>query len=256
MFRCKCCNQAKSRPNLDDVMAQVGEAATQAKSIIVPLALDAMDRLVPLAHDARERIAPLAGAAADRARPLAEAALDMARPVVEQARARVVDVVAADVKPRLAELRDQTIPVLIETGRHRIVPSSAKAVIQAPAAPKKRRHPVLTLLGLAALAAVAWLVIKTLLGADDDGWELQYDDMDEETDKIDVPDAKAAEAPVEFGEGSYRGDEPPAGFIIKANERSMKYHVPTAIGYERLVTDLWFASPEAAERAGFMRALR
>jgi hypothetical protein len=62
--------------------------------------------------------------------------------------------------------------------------------------------------------------------------------------------------PFRYGEGSFIGVDPPAGFDIKANERSMKYHIPGAIGYVRCNTDVWFNSAEAAERAGFTRSQR
>lgn len=59
-----------------------------------------------------------------------------------------------------------------------------------------------------------------------------------------------------YGEGSYVGANPPEGFAIKGNERSRKYHVQGTGGYERTITDIWFASPEAAEQAGFVKAQR
>ena len=240
----KCCRPAPSRLGMDDVKAQVSGAAAQARGIIVPLALDAKDRLLPLALDARERIAPLAGTA-----------YELARPVVEQARLRVADVVESDVKPRLTELRLQAVPVITDVaGRVRRAPT-AKVEPVVEVVPVKRRHPVLRLLGVATLAAVVWLVVKTLLGSRDDGWEVIDLEEDEDAETT-ATEAEAEQTPVEYGEGSYRGAEPPEGFVIKGNERSMKYHVPTAIGYERTVTDLWFDSPEAAERAGFTRALR
>jgi hypothetical protein len=58
------------------------------------------------------------------------------------------------------------------------------------------------------------------------------------------------------GEGAYVGDEPPEGFTIKGNERSMKYHVPESSGYARTVAEVWFNSEEAAQAAGFIRAQR
>jgi hypothetical protein len=58
------------------------------------------------------------------------------------------------------------------------------------------------------------------------------------------------------GEGVYVGSEPPEGFTIKGNERSMKYHVPASAGYGRTVAEVWFNSEEAAQQAGFMRAQR
>jgi hypothetical protein len=58
------------------------------------------------------------------------------------------------------------------------------------------------------------------------------------------------------GEGVYVGSEPPEGFIIKGNQRSMKYHVPESAGYGRTVAEVWFNSEEAAQQAGFVRAQR
>lgn len=59
-----------------------------------------------------------------------------------------------------------------------------------------------------------------------------------------------------YGEGSFVGDNPPEGFTIKGNERSMKYHVPGTGGYERTIAEVWFSSEEAAEAAGFTKAMR
>lgn len=58
------------------------------------------------------------------------------------------------------------------------------------------------------------------------------------------------------GDGVYVGAEPPAGFTIKGNERSMKYHLPEAAGYNRTIAEVWFNSEEAAQAAGFVRAQR
>lgn len=66
----------------------------------------------------------------------------------------------------------------------------------------------------------------------------------------------ATDAPARYGEGSYVGENPPTGFSIKGNERSMKYHVPGSGGYERTIAEVWFESEEAAEKAGFTRAQR
>lgn len=75
-------------------------------------------------------------------------------------------------------------------------------------------------------------------------------------------EAAAAEADADpfgdspYGEGSYVGDEPPEGFTIKGNDRSKKYHVPGSASYERTSAEVWFASADAAEAAGFTRAQR
>jgi len=68
--------------------------------------------------------------------------------------------------------------------------------------------------------------------------------------------APEAARPRYEGEGVYIGNEPPEGFTIKGNERSMKYHVPESAGYGRTVAEVWFNSEEAAQNAGFLRAQR
>ncbi|GAA4548019.1 50S ribosomal protein L17 [Pseudonocardia xishanensis] len=65
--------------------------------------------------------------------------------------------------------------------------------------------------------------------------------------------ASTNEAP--YGEGSHAPLEDPAeapeGFEIKGNADSMLYHVPGSAHYDRTVAEVWFASSEAAEAAGF-----
>jgi large subunit ribosomal protein L17 len=64
--------------------------------------------------------------------------------------------------------------------------------------------------------------------------------------------ASTEEAP--YGEGSHAplpdGGQPD-GFPVKGNEDSKLYHVPGSSHYDRTVAEVWFASPEAAEAAGF-----
>jgi large subunit ribosomal protein L17 len=61
------------------------------------------------------------------------------------------------------------------------------------------------------------------------------------------------EAP--YGEGSHAPlddpDEAPEGFEIKGNADSMLYHLPGTPFYDRTVAEVWFATAEAAEAAGF-----
>jgi large subunit ribosomal protein L17 len=58
-----------------------------------------------------------------------------------------------------------------------------------------------------------------------------------------------------YGEGSHAPlDDPaeaPEGFPIKGNEDSKLFHVPGSSHYDRTVAEVWFATPEAAEAAGF-----
>jgi len=63
----------------------------------------------------------------------------------------------------------------------------------------------------------------------------------------------AADAP--YGEGSHAPladvNEAPEGFDVKGNADSMLYHLPGTRFYDNTVAEVWFASAEAAEAAGF-----
>ena len=59
----------------------------------------------------------------------------------------------------------------------------------------------------------------------------------------------------DYGKDSYRGDKPPAGFDIKGNEDSMKFHTPESPWYSRTIAEVWFNSVEAAEAAGFVNVM-
>jgi large subunit ribosomal protein L4 len=59
---------------------------------------------------------------------------------------------------------------------------------------------------------------------------------------------------VDFGPGSHAplpDDEQPEGFPIKGNASSKLYHVPGSSHYNRTVAEVWFATEEDAENAGF-----
>jgi large subunit ribosomal protein L17 len=63
----------------------------------------------------------------------------------------------------------------------------------------------------------------------------------------DVDGDAATDAP--YGEGSSASQAD--GFDIKGNADSMKYHVPGSPHYDRTVAEAWFATTDAAEKAGF-----
>lgn len=93
------------------------------------------------------------------------------------------------------------------------------------------------------------------------------EDAADATDAADTADAAedAADAAVEVEESASTDDAPygagshapledgsqPEGFPIKGNADSMLYHVPDSSHYERTVAEVWFATAEDAEAAGF-----
>lgn len=77
--------------------------------------------------------------------------------------------------------------------------------------------------------------------------------------KPEAAKAEAVEAPAEaksYGKGSYVGENPPKGYDIKGNADSMKYHTPESPWYGRTVAEVWFNSTAAAEKAGFVNAVK
>src|SRR5262249_50285055 len=65
------------------------------------------------------------------------------------------------------------------------------------------------------------------------------------TEAIDeAPDGEGSHAPLADGSA-------PEGFEIKGNKDSMKYHTPESPWYDQTDAEVWFATQEAAEAAGF-----
>ena len=65
-----------------------------------------------------------------------------------------------------------------------------------------------------------------------------------------------ADAVAETAEGGYRGENPPKGYDIKGNEDSRKFHTPESPWYDQTIAEVWFDSEEAAEKAGFVNAVK
>ncbi len=95
---------------------------------------------------------------------------------------------------------------------------------------------------------------------DHDHAEDEYDEDDEESAEAtplisdDALAAGAEAASTPYGEGSaapLADGSQPDGYPIKGNEDSMLYHEPGGRWYDQTVAEVWFATPEAAEAAGF-----
>ncbi|MGI9605570.1 MAG: 50S ribosomal protein L17, partial [Acidimicrobiales bacterium] len=79
----------------------------------------------------------------------------------------------------------------------------------------------------------------------------------ETEDRADSAEPTGPEEARDFGEQSHEALEDgsmPDGFEIKGNADSMKFHQPGGRWYDNTVAEVWFASAEAAEAAGFAEA--
>ena len=76
-----------------------------------------------------------------------------------------------------------------------------------------------------------------------------------EVEEVEEVEESASTDEAPYGEGSHAPlddpDEAPEGFEIKGNSDSMLYHLPGTPFYDRTVAEVWFATAEAAEAAGF-----
>jgi large subunit ribosomal protein L17 len=70
----------------------------------------------------------------------------------------------------------------------------------------------------------------------------------EETEGGDAGEYDGSHAPLEDPAHA------PEGFPVKGNKTSMKYHEPEGQWYDQTTAEVWFASAEAAEAAGFSKA--
>jgi len=93
--------------------------------------------------------------------------------------------------------------------------------------------------------------------AQTEGSEAAVDETTTSTESVadtTVVDTTAAEAPYGAGSAAPLADGgQPEGYDIKGNADSMLYHVPGSRHYNQTVAEVWFASEEAAEAAGFLK---
>jgi large subunit ribosomal protein L17 len=82
-------------------------------------------------------------------------------------------------------------------------------------------------------------------GAPAEAEETTAEAAEESTDVADAPYGEGSHAPLDDAA------EAPEGFPIKGNDSSKLYHVPGSSHYDRTEAEVWFATPEAAEAAGF-----
>ena len=75
--------------------------------------------------------------------------------------------------------------------------------------------------------------------------------------KVSASDVDADADSEPYGAGSIRlagGAAAPAGWTVKGNENSMKYHTTESPWYDQTVAEVWFKTEEDAAAAGFAKA--
>lgn len=257
------------------------------------LLAEAQRQAGPALKDARVRTADFAAKRLDDFEPQFKEALNKVPPAVEAAKDIVTDELLPKLQDALHQAAEH--PAVAEATKRGTAAVQALTGELEPVAKKKSKFAsVVKFIAIGAAVAGAVAAVRHFLSPKDDGWTAHepskayvnnndtfsnaakfasdISSPDEEDDATDVVETEAeqqaemtsegAPAPAEdttaegYGDGSYVGDEPPAQFIIKGNERSKKYHLPGTGGYERTIAEVWFSSEEAAEKAGFTKAQR
>lgn len=270
---------AKLRPGLKE--AQIRSAR---------LASDTFEKVQPAIDDALNRVSPVVDATVRKVRPAVDDVLERIPPTVDYARERVQDDVLPALAAHLRHLAAQPLAKELQAA----AAASALAAQLEKASGKKKHSGWRTfgriLLAGALLGGVV-VAVRKLFADPAAGWENHVpknstyvadptlsDEEDLFGDALHQPTdeavaAPASETPAEpeapkteaapvdpaaspYGPGSYVGDEPPADYLIKGNDRSLKYHVPGMAAYERTIAEVWFESEDAAKAAGFTRAQR
>ena len=125
--------------------------------------------------------------------------------------------------------------------------SSAASRVARTAASRRRGKP--------AAAPAAEADAEAAVAADTEDAEAAEETVDEEANSpAEEVEESASTDEAPYGEGSHApldDGSQPEGFPIKGNADSMLYHVPGSSHYDRTDAEVWFATPEAAEAAGF-----
>ena len=267
------------------------DAYKQASDYLGPLAQDAKKRGARLAADAMDAVQPKLDEVLDRVTPAVDDAYARIAPKIDDARSKVqfgllpaVSELLHNAADDIAKVELPEVPapqkkksgwstvgqVLLAGGLVAVIVYAIKKFLapddsgwqaHEPSQPYVPTAPQKIVDDLATAAAEAEGDVDAAEQWIEEGGHQLPDDEVVATDS-DTEATEAAEGdadpfvPSPHGDGSYVGSEPPEGFVIKGNERSMKYHVEGKGGYDRTIADVWFNSEEAAEAAGFSKAQR
>ena len=234
------------------------DAATMTRHQASELGSAALDRLGPVLSQTVERVTPYADEAVLKAKAAKAKAAGWAAERVEHLQPGLysaLDLVPPAVDRAHRSLEEDLIPGLV-IALHDAAGDRVPAILEAvPPARKTRRvgRTVLLVGLLAAAAGAVAMAIKTWLT---DSRPPQWSSSEPREAYV-YPDDAVGDASAEakdYETDSYIGANPPEGFTIKANARSKKYHLPDGPSYDRTIAEVWFATEEAAQAAGFTKA--
>ncbi|GAB3623449.1 hypothetical protein GCM10027418_15320 [Mariniluteicoccus endophyticus] len=268
-----------------DAKSRLSPLFDQGRDKLTPLVEDGLSKLAPFADEAKARGAEYAAQASEKlapARAVAQQRYQELLPKLGDALEQLVnDENAQEAQHRglaaLAALRgDLALPKKEQKRLHKEQMRQVKALQKVAKKQEKggfgSKLKTVTLFAL--LGGIGYFVYKQFFAAKSSSdWQAHNASSYKSTtttptttptttqsfsEPVDAPQTEAG-ATVDrskYGADAFVGAEPPAGYTIKGNERSMKYHTPDSGGYDRTIADVWFTTEAAAEKAGFSRAQR
>lgn len=273
--------------------AETGAAyLADARKRIAPLAAEAKEKGNAYAQQAAVALAPAVSAAKDKARGRYE---DVVPKISDALENLANNPNAQEAQYRgMAALQALRGDLTLSRGDRKKLQKAQAEQLKAlrksaqPAKTKKKGGGFVVLLLLGGLGAVGYFLWKKFMAPSDSDWQSHSASAYQPSkptsstqsfgEPVDAPGRAGAAAGTtagtatgtapanetaapdvdrsKYGSDAYVGAEPPAGFTIKGNERSMKYHTAGSGGYERTIADVWFTTEDAAEKAGFSKAQR
>ncbi|GAB3698050.1 hypothetical protein GCM10028815_02290 [Mariniluteicoccus flavus] len=264
-----------------DAKSRLSPLFDQGRTKLTPLVEDGLSKLAPLAEGAKAKGVVYAAQASEKlapARAVAQQRYEEMLPRLGDALEQLInDENAQEAQHRglaaLAALRgDLALP---KKDMKRLHKDQLRQVRALQKQAKKQKSggalakTVRTTGILAVLGALGYFLWKQFGSSSDSDWQA-HNASAYTNAKTDSTTTQSFSEPVDapltdtgqtvdrskYGDDAFVGSEPPAGFTIKGNERSMKYHTEETGGYERTIADVWFKNEQAAEKAGFTKAQR
>jgi len=284
-------DQASERiaPLAADAVTRIRPALREAQIRGARAAAQTLDRVQPTLDDALDKVTPFAAATVKRVGPVIEDALTRIPPGVDVARGVIQEELLPKLSESLTAIARQ--PLAEELALPRAASHELAVVAKPKKSFGKRLGLFLlvgAIVGGVALAIkkaleppdTGWVTHTPddayIADPVADAQEPVEDFLDDEPGVGALPDEEPAdEEPAEddsqessgedapdggdaspfgaspYGPGSYVGDEPPQGYTVKGNTRSMKFHLPGQAMYARTTAEVWFDSAESAQAAGF-----